>query len=114
MKLWTDDRRTDDGLTPEHGYTISSPCEPEGSGESKNNQKERKRTPIRQKKTPQQQQPVFPNMKIIGVTYKTSIAYYHLLKNIVHVFKVKVCVHETLCSKHMNAYKGNILFSIKS
>ena len=28
-----DDRRTDDGRTPEHGYTISSPCEPKGSGE---------------------------------------------------------------------------------
>ena len=28
MKLWTDD-----GRTPEHGYTISSPCEPNGSGE---------------------------------------------------------------------------------
>ena len=27
--------RTDDGRTPEHGYTISSPCEPEGSGELK-------------------------------------------------------------------------------
>ena len=26
-------RRTDDGRTPEHGYTISSPCEPNGSGE---------------------------------------------------------------------------------
>ena len=26
---WTDD----DGRTPEHGYTISSPCEPNGSGE---------------------------------------------------------------------------------
>ena len=25
----------DDGRTPEHGYTISSPCEPEGSGELK-------------------------------------------------------------------------------
>ena len=25
--------RTDDGRTPEHGYTISSPCEPNGSGE---------------------------------------------------------------------------------
>ena len=23
----------DDGRTPEHGYTISSPCEPNGSGE---------------------------------------------------------------------------------
>ena len=30
MKLWTDA-----GRTPEHGYTISSPCEPEGSGELK-------------------------------------------------------------------------------
>ena len=29
----TTDGRTDDGRTPEHGYTISSPCEPEGSGE---------------------------------------------------------------------------------
>ena len=28
MKLWTDD-----GRTPEHGYTISSPFEPNGSGE---------------------------------------------------------------------------------
>ena len=32
-----DDGRTDDGLTDgrttEHGYTISSPCEPDGSGE---------------------------------------------------------------------------------
>ena len=29
--------RTDDdeGRTPEHGHTISSPCEPEGSGELK-------------------------------------------------------------------------------
>ena len=26
-------RTTDDGRTTEHGYTISSPCEPEGSGE---------------------------------------------------------------------------------
>ena len=25
----------DDGLTPEHGYTISSPCEPDGSGKLK-------------------------------------------------------------------------------
>ena len=31
----TDGRTTDDGRTPEHGYTISSPCEPEGSGELK-------------------------------------------------------------------------------
>ena len=30
----TDDGRTD-GRTPEHGYTISSPCEPDGSGELK-------------------------------------------------------------------------------
>ena len=30
----TDGRRTD-GRTPEHGYTISSPCEPDGSGELK-------------------------------------------------------------------------------
>ena len=32
----TDVRRTDgrtDGRTTEHGYTISSPCEPDGSGE---------------------------------------------------------------------------------
>ena len=31
--MWTDD----DGRrwTPDHGYTISSPCEPEGSGELK-------------------------------------------------------------------------------
>ena len=27
--------RTTDGWTPEHGYTISSPCEPNGSGELK-------------------------------------------------------------------------------
>ena len=26
---------TDDGWTPDHGYTISSPCEPNGSGELK-------------------------------------------------------------------------------
>ena len=36
----TDGRRTDDGRTDgrttEHGYTISSPCEPDGSGELKN------------------------------------------------------------------------------
>ena len=35
----TDGRRTDDGRTDgrttEHGYTISSPCEPDGSGELK-------------------------------------------------------------------------------
>ena len=29
------DGRTDDGRTPEHGYTVSPPCEPEGSGELK-------------------------------------------------------------------------------
>ena len=28
--MWTDDGRQ---RTPDHGYTISSPCEPEGSGE---------------------------------------------------------------------------------
>ena len=28
-----DDRRTDDGRTPDHGHPISSPCEPNGSGE---------------------------------------------------------------------------------
>ena len=28
-----DDGRTDDGRTTEHGYTIISPCEPDGSGE---------------------------------------------------------------------------------
>ena len=32
---WTDGRTTDDGWTPEHGYTISSPCEPNGLGELK-------------------------------------------------------------------------------
>ena len=26
-------RRTDGRRTPDHGYTISSPCEPNGSGE---------------------------------------------------------------------------------
>ena len=31
----TDGRRTTDGRTTEHGYTISSPCEPDGSGELK-------------------------------------------------------------------------------
>ena len=33
-------RPTDDGRTPEHGYTISSPCEPEGSGELKTYERE--------------------------------------------------------------------------
>ena len=34
--MWTTDgRRTTDGRTTEHGYTISSPCEPDGSGELK-------------------------------------------------------------------------------
>ena len=28
-------RRTDDGRTPDHGHPISSPCEPNGSGELK-------------------------------------------------------------------------------
>ena len=33
-----DRRRTDDNeQTPEHGYSISSPCEPNGSGELKKN-----------------------------------------------------------------------------
>ena len=32
--MWTtDDGRRTDGRTTEHGYTISSPCEPDGSGE---------------------------------------------------------------------------------
>ena len=33
MKLWTDDGRTDDGRTPDHGHPISSPREPNSSGE---------------------------------------------------------------------------------
>ena len=28
-----DDGPTDDGRTPDHGHPISSPCEPNGSGE---------------------------------------------------------------------------------
>ena len=32
LKLWTDGRTTD-GRTPDHGHPISSPCEPNGSGE---------------------------------------------------------------------------------
>ena len=28
-------RTTDDGRTPDHGHPISSPCEPNGSGELK-------------------------------------------------------------------------------
>ena len=28
-----DDGRSDDGRTPDHGHPISSPCEPNGSGE---------------------------------------------------------------------------------
>ena len=39
MKLWADGRTTDgrttDGRTPDHGHPISSPCEPNGSGELK-------------------------------------------------------------------------------
>ena len=35
LKLWTDGRTTDDGRTPDHGHPISSPCEPNGSGELK-------------------------------------------------------------------------------
>ena len=30
-----DGRRTEDGWTPDHGHPISSPCEPNGSGELK-------------------------------------------------------------------------------
>ena len=30
-----DGRKTDDGRTPDHGHPISSPCEPNGSGELK-------------------------------------------------------------------------------
>ena len=30
-----DGRRTDDGRTPDHDHPISSPCEPNGSGELK-------------------------------------------------------------------------------
>ena len=30
-----DGRTTDDGRTPDHGHPISSPCEPDGSGELK-------------------------------------------------------------------------------
>ena len=32
----TDGRKTDDGRTTDHGHPISSPCEPNGSGELKN------------------------------------------------------------------------------
>ena len=30
-----DGRTDDDGRKPEHGYSLSSPCEPNGSGELK-------------------------------------------------------------------------------
>ena len=33
----TDGRQTTDGRTPDHGHPISSPCEPNGSGELKMN-----------------------------------------------------------------------------
>ena len=46
-----DDGRTDDGRTTEHGYTISSPCEPDGSGELK----------IEDKSKPQNHNLVFSN-----------------------------------------------------
>ena len=39
----TDGRRTTDGRTTEHGYTISSPCEPDGSGELKKKKKKKKK-----------------------------------------------------------------------
>ena len=42
----TDGRRTDgrtDGRTPDHGHPISSPCEPDGSGELKKKKKKRKK-----------------------------------------------------------------------
>ena len=32
-RMTDDRRRTDDGRTPDHGHPISSPCEPNGSGE---------------------------------------------------------------------------------
>ena len=35
LKLWTDGRQTTDGRTPDHGDPISSPCEPNSSGELK-------------------------------------------------------------------------------
>ena len=37
-----DDGRRTDGRTTEHGYTISSPCEPDGSGELINRVPEQK------------------------------------------------------------------------
>ena len=37
-----DGRRTDDGRTPDHGHPISSPCEPNGSGEPINKYTEEK------------------------------------------------------------------------
>ena len=35
------DGRTDAGRTPDHGHPISSPCEPNGSGELKKKKKEK-------------------------------------------------------------------------
>ena len=35
LKMVDDGRTTDDGRTPDHGHPISSPCEPDGSGELK-------------------------------------------------------------------------------
>ena len=40
--MWTDD----DGRTPDHGYTISSPCESDGSGELKIADKTHKLIPL--------------------------------------------------------------------
>ena len=43
-----DGRRTDDGRTPDHGHPISSPCEPNGSGELKTQGELGGQTPIQE------------------------------------------------------------------
>ena len=70
MKLWTDD-----GRTPDHGHPISSPCEPNGSGELINHDKhpdESKTRTHRLSKLPNDGDPWAPNNLLIPEQKKNT------------------------------------------
>ena len=81
LKLWTDDgRTTTDGRTPDHGHPISSPCEPNGSGELK------------------MDSPVYPNLSI----YKSGRDY---LVHLTHLFLLQICLN--LCTRKPTIWVSN-------
>ena len=74
-----DDGRTTDGRTTEHGYTISSPCEPDGSGELK---------------TPKHEKDIYSKPKVTYTIFVGSFFGYRLFIKCLICIEVRSITHE--------------------